>query len=149
MRQAKKKIRMSALTFSLLTLQHELLLRELVSDGKKLTFLILDPSSEQAKIETSQYASSNDLIDQINSSLTRLCELKERYRKNITIKKYTRLHGNSITILDDSTVKVEEHVVDRENLVIFKKDSKKDFLNYLKQFKDLEKSATEHQCQPA
>jgi hypothetical protein len=94
------------------------------------------------------------LIDQINSSLTRLCELKERYRKNITIKKYTRLHGNSITILDDSTVKVEEHVVDsgpndRENLVIFKKDSKKDFLNYLKQFKDLEKSATEHQCQPA
>jgi hypothetical protein len=154
MRQAKKKIRMSALTFSLLTLQHELLLRELVSDGKKLTFLILDPSSEQAKIETSQYASSNDLIDQINSSLTRLCELKERYPKNITIKKYTRLHGNSITILDDSTVKVEEHVVDsgpndRENLVIFKKDSKKDFLNYLKQFKDLEKSATEHQCQPA
>jgi len=154
LRQAKKKIRMSALTFSLLTLQYEPLLRELASNGIKLTFLILDPLSEEAKRQTSLYRSSNDLTDQINSSLKRLCELKQRYPKNITIKKYALLHGDSITILDDSTIKVEEHVIDsgpndRENLVIFKKDSKKDFSSYLKQFNGLEKSATEHQCQPS
>ena len=152
MKLAKKKIRMSALTFSVLTLQHEELLCQLASDEIRLTFLILDPHSEEAKRQTSLYKSSEDLIDQINRSLQRLCKLKQQYPENVFIKTYTKLHGDSITIVDDSVIKVEKHVVDsgpnsRENEIIFKKDSKKEFLNYRKELDDLDKSSTEYTCQ--
>ena len=75
---------MSAITFSLLTLTYEDLICYLTSKKIQLTFLILDPKSEEAKKHTSMYGSSDDLIPQILSSIQRLCKLKTAISEKCT-----------------------------------------------------------------
>jgi hypothetical protein len=154
MKLAKKKIRMSAITFSILTLTHEDLLCELASSKIKLTFLILDPNSKEAQQQISLYKSSDDLINQINDSLKRLCKLQQQYPNRVSIKTYKELLGNSVIILDDSIIKIEKHEVNsgpnsRSNTIFFKHRAGRDFRNHFNSYLQSEKTATKHTCQSA
>ncbi|MGA7898782.1 MAG: hypothetical protein WCA39_07960, partial [Nitrososphaeraceae archaeon] len=112
---------------------------------------ILDHKSEEAKKHTSMYGSSDDLIPQILSSIQRLCKLKQQYPKNVLIKTYRASPGKSLTVIDDSVIKVEKHVVgsspnSRPNEIVFKNDSKESFKDYFRQYNDLDRVSIDYEC---
>jgi hypothetical protein len=148
---AKKEIRMSGLTFSLLTLNHSRLISQLTSQKIRLTFLILNPDSTHVEKQTSLYKASEDLKYQIQKSLERLCELRQYAPDFIDIKIYDELVGDSIIIIDKTVAKVEERIVNsdansRRSKIAFKKDNKQFFKEAWDIFKKLENSSDAYIC---
>jgi hypothetical protein len=149
---AKKKVRMSALTFTILRLNHEHVLRETAARKVHMTFLLLDPSSTEVERQTKLYKGSEDLREQIKKSLDMLCRLKRDYPNQIVIRTYKVLNAASITVIDKTLAKEEIRKVDsdansRPNKIAFWKDNKRFFNNISRAYDSLLKNSEEYRCE--
>jgi hypothetical protein len=100
MNLAKNEIRMSALTFTMLRLNHENLLRQMLARKVHMTFLLLDPMSKEAERQTGLHRGSEDLAEQIQRTLDMLCRLRSDYPKKIIIRVYDVSSATSLIIID-------------------------------------------------
>jgi len=97
---AKSTVEMSAVSFTILTLQHYEDVRFGINRGLKFTFLILDPNSQYVGKQTESYHATDDLKNQIEKAITRLCDLQKDYPDDVIIRTYDSLARYSITIID-------------------------------------------------
>jgi hypothetical protein len=97
---AKSTVEMSAVSFTILTLQHYDHVRSGIARGLKFTFLILDPNSQYVQKQTELYHAADDLKNQIEKAVRHLCNLQKEYPENVIIRTYDSLARYSIVILD-------------------------------------------------
>jgi hypothetical protein len=152
MNLAKKEIQLSALTFTMLRLNHENLMRQLLVRKIRMTFLLLDPNSTEAKRQTGLHRGSDDLSDQIRKTLDLLCRLKKNYPKKIVIMTYTLRAAASLIIIDKKLVKEETRTLDsdansRPSKITFREDNKHFFNTVSNAYKDVLISSTEYNCE--
>jgi hypothetical protein len=143
---ASKKVEMSALTFSIVTLQHIGDIETTLNRGIKVTFFILRPKSTYLKKHSEVLHAAEDMDYQIDRSLEILCKLKEKLepslKRKLIIKTYSSDTNHSIIIIDNSIIKVEDRPKgsdsnSRPNHITFKKDNKHYFKQYLREHKNL------------
>jgi hypothetical protein len=101
---AKSTVEMSAVSFTILTLQHYEAVRSTIARGVKFTLLILDPNSQYVQKQTDLYHATEDLKNQIEKSIIRLCNLQKEYPQDVIIRTYDSLARYSITIIDRANV---------------------------------------------
>jgi hypothetical protein len=97
---AKSTVEMSAVSFTILTLQHYEDVRSAIARGLKFTFLILEPNSQYVEKQTEFYHASDDLKNQIEKAISRLCNLQKEYPEGVILRTYDSLARYSITIID-------------------------------------------------
>jgi hypothetical protein len=97
---AKSTVEMSAVSFTILTLQHYEDVSSAIARGLKFTFLILDPNSQYLAKQTDLYHAAEDLKNQIEKAISHLCNLQKLHPEDVIIKTYDSLARYSITIID-------------------------------------------------
>jgi len=97
---ANSTVEMSAVSFTILTLQHYEDVSSAIARGLKFTFLILEPNSQYVGKQTDLYHAAEDLKNQIEKAISRLCNLKKEYPEDVIIRTYDSVARYSITIID-------------------------------------------------
>lgn len=139
---------MLALTFTIITTVHIDEIKSVLSRGKHITFLILDPNSEYVNIHKHLYIGASNLKSQIENSLIVLSDLKKDFPNNVSIKIYNHLAPLAITIIDDKIIKVEDRLVGRDansrpSHLTYADENKQFFDQYIAEYKRVDNIATD------
>lgn len=137
--QAKKSVEMLALSFYNVTMNHISLIEQLIKNNVTVTFLVLDPSSIVVEERKKDFREGEELKHHIERTLINLCKLRrtlsENHRPNLRILTHQAYSSESIIIIDDGLIKVEEYGSlvdphDRHSRLAFKRDNPEFFKRY-------------------
>ena len=117
---ATESIDISAITSTLMILQHSNVIKNALKKGIKFTFLLLDKNSEHIDTYKKILKNSEDLENQISTSIERLCGIKKELDTyNLAIKTYDLFENVGIIVVDKNKdkalIKIEEYNSDNPN----------------------------------
>ena len=148
---------MSALTFTVIRYEDSSLIERKLKKGIKFTFILPDINSKIIDRHTDRYPLSDDLKNQIEKTLSQLCNLKKRFEENIIIKvNSTDNFDNSIIHVDKNKpekafIKVESRPIGKSNKertsdLVIKEDNEEDYSEFKKLYDDLLDSSKDYVC---
>ena len=126
---ATESVDICAITSILMILQHSDVIKKSIRKGIKFTFLLFDKYSEHLDTYKKILENSEDLENQITTSMERLCKMKKELgSSNIIIKTYNSFERIGTIIVDKNNdraiIKIEEYNVgnpnSRRNEIVFK-----------------------------
>lgn len=148
--QAEQRVDMLAITFHTLTTNEIQTIRDTVLRGIQVTFVILDPNSQQAINRDKDFHEGQEIKHHIERSLHVLCNEKKQlpesihtdFRNYLIIKTYDNIINHSIMIIDNKLIKIEDHPKgsspdSRPSHLAFKDDNKAFFEQYYSEYKQL------------
>jgi hypothetical protein len=141
--EATKRVDMLAITFHEITTANIKLIEEAIYRNVRITFTILRANSQYAQNREDDFHEGEEIPHHIERSLHILCDLKRRvgsnYSDNLIIKTYSASIDNSIIIIDNNLIKIENHVKrsdpnSRPNRLAYRVDNEAFFEQYMNEF---------------
>lgn len=158
---ANVTVDMSGLDFRIVVHQFMSVIRLLIHRHTRITFLLLDPNSEQVEIQSKSFHAVEDLKESIQKSIKLLCQEKEKLppymRGNLIIRLYDYPPQHGIIIIDDghenAWIKVEARPVgsdsnSRPSDAWYKSYDAGRYTQFVNEFNILFKHSTEYACPP-
>jgi hypothetical protein len=151
--QAQYRIDMLAVTFHSITTIDIQKIKETLYRGVQITFMILDPTSSYAENRQKDFHEGEEVKRHIERSLHVLCKeknnLPHNLRNNLIIKTYHAKIKNSIIIIDNKIIKIEQHQTgsspdSRRNLLAFKNDNNSFFEQYSTEYNNID--SKDYEC---
>lgn len=152
---ATESVDICAITSELMVLQHSNVIKNAIRRGIKFTFLLFDKYSEYIDTYKKILENSEDLENQITTSIKRLCEMKKEFgSSNIIIKTYNSFEKIGIIVVDKNKdrafIKIEEYNVgnpdSRRNELVFKKCNSEYYQSYLDKYNSLLENSNNYTC---
>jgi hypothetical protein len=151
--EAQHRIDMLAVTFHSITTIDIQKIRETLYRGVQITFLILDPNSKYAENRHDDFHEGEEVKHHIERSLDILCrernKLSTLLKNNLIIKTYNEKINNSIIMIDNKIIKIEQHQIgsspdSRRNLLAFKNDNNSFFEQYSTEYNNVD--SKDYEC---
>lgn len=152
---ATESVDICALTSTLMILQHSDVIKKSIRKGIKFTFLLFDKHSEHLDTYKKILENSEDLENQITTSMKRLCKMKKQLgSSNIIIKTYNSFEKIGTIIVDKNNdraiIKIEEYNMSnpnmRRNEIVFKRDNPDYYQSCLDNYNNLLEKSNNYNC---
>ena len=152
---ATESVDICAISSTLMILQHSDVIKKSIRKGIKFTFLLFDKYSEHLGTYKKILENSEDLENQITTSMKQLCKMKKEFgSNNLIIKTYNSFERTGIIIVDKNNeraiIKIEEYNVgnpnSRRNEIVFKTRNPKYYQSFLDSYNSLLEKLNDYNC---
>jgi hypothetical protein len=156
---ANTTVDMSGLDFRKVVHEFMTIIRQLIYKNIRITFLLLDPNSEQVKIQSKNFHAVEDLKESLQKSIRLLCEEREKLppymRGNLIIRLYNYPPEHGIIIVDEghenAWIKVEARPLgsdsnSRPSDAWYKRYDPSRYSQYMQEYNTLFHNSKEYRC---